>query len=82
MQGITRHHRAPGMTAELYQSIADLKLFDPPFEIPRVQLMMQWHSRANNDPGLSWLRDSIKQGLSALHRQYKSRLYRLALETI
>lgn len=72
----------PGMTAELYQSLADLKLLDPPFAIPKVQLMMQWHSRANNDPGLAWLRDSIRESLSTSQQLHKSRLYRLALETI
>lgn len=82
LTGTKRLATFPGMTAELYQSFAELKLIDPPFEIPKVQLMMQWHSRASNDPGLAWLRSTIKQGLGASHRHYKSRLYRLALETI
>lgn len=82
LTGTRRLATFPGMTAELYQSFADLRLFTPPFEIPRVQLAMQWHSRASNDTGLAWLRTNIKLGLSALHQQYKSRLYRIALETI
>ncbi len=63
-------------------SLVDLKLIDPPFLIPPARLVMQWHSRTNGDPGLSWLRTTIRQHLEAEERQYKSGLYRLALQTI
>jgi hypothetical protein len=41
---------------------------------------MQWHSRANRDTGLAWLRATIRKHLSAAG--HKSRLYRLLPETI
>ncbi|WP_181150048.1 LysR family transcriptional regulator [Ensifer aridi] len=82
LTGTTRLATFPGMTAELYRCFADLKLLDLPFELPGVRVVMQWHSRANRDPGLAWLRTRIQQHLPASHQEYRSRLYRLALETI
>ncbi len=82
LSGTKRLATFPGKTAELYMSLVDLKLIDPPFLIPPARLVMQWHSRANGDPGLSWLRTTIRQYLEAEERQYKSGLYRLALQTI
>lgn len=82
LSGTKRLATFPGKTAELYMSFADLKLLDPPFAIPPARLVMQWHSRANGDPGLNWLRSQIRQYLEAEDERYKSRLYRLALQTI
>ncbi|MGC4410073.1 LysR family transcriptional regulator (plasmid) [Rhizobium rosettiformans] len=79
LSGTERLATFPGKTAELYMSSADLKLIDPPFLIPPARLVMQWHSRANADQGLNWLRTTIRQHLEAEERQYKSGLYRLAL---
>ncbi|MGG7518968.1 LysR family transcriptional regulator [Allorhizobium undicola] len=82
ISGTRRLATLPGMTAELYGSFCDLKLFEPPIAIPRVRLVMQWHSRLQDDPGLAWLRARIRLCLADVHAQHKPRLYRLALETI
>lgn len=82
LSGTKRLATLPAKTAELYMSFADLKLLDPPFPIPPVRLVMQWHSRANADQGLNWLRANIRHHLEAEDQQYKSHLYRLALQTI
>ncbi|MBB3407576.1 DNA-binding transcriptional LysR family regulator [Rhizobium sp. BK316] len=82
LAGTRRLATFPGMTAELYTSFTDLKLLEPPLAIPPVRLVMQWHARANRDPGLTWLRTNIKHYLEAMNRQYKSRLYHLAPQTI
>lgn len=82
LSGTKRLATFPGMTAEWYTSFSDLKLLDPPLPIPPVRLVMQWHARANGDQGLAWLRNNIKHHLEETDRQYKSRLYRLALQTI
>ncbi|HWU65194.1 MAG TPA: LysR family transcriptional regulator [Ensifer sp.] len=82
LSGTKRLATFPAKTAELYMSFADLKLLDPPFPIQPVRLVMQWHSRAHGDQGLNWLRTQIRHHLEVEDERYKSRLYRLALQTI
>jgi DNA-binding transcriptional LysR family regulator len=33
-----------------------LKLLEPPFQIPRIELKQHWHRRVHTDPGIVWLR--------------------------
>jgi LysR family transcriptional regulator, nod-box dependent transcriptional activator len=49
------HERLAVMTAQLF----DLKIAKPPFDLPLMQEMMQWHSARSNDEGLLWLRERI-----------------------
>jgi len=44
----------PSQLLQRYAAIVDV--LDLPFEMPRFNLAMAWHPRAQQDPGLSWLR--------------------------
>jgi LysR family nod box-dependent transcriptional activator len=82
LRGTKRLATFPGMTAELFAGAVDLKFLPLPFDLPSVRLVMQWHSHADRDPGLAWLRDSLKRHLPTSQAGHKSRLYRLLQETI
>lgn len=43
----------------IYSRIADLRLFDCPFDAPVIPLQQLWHRRSHNDPGSIWLRRLI-----------------------
>lgn len=34
-----------------------LKMFKPPFEMPKIEEILVWHSRNDADPGLAWFRE-------------------------
>ncbi len=36
-----------------------LKLLEPPFKIPNIELKQFWHRRVHTDPGVLWLRSLI-----------------------
>ena len=36
-----------------------LKLLEPPFKIPSIELKQFWHRRVHTDPGVLWLRSLI-----------------------
>ena len=36
-----------------------LKLLEPPFQIPRIELKQYWHRRVHTDPGIVWLRGLV-----------------------
>ena len=55
------HRRLAKMTAPAL----DLKIADPPMDLPPMREMMQYHSTREQDAGLTWLRAKIKQ-LAAL----------------
>jgi DNA-binding transcriptional LysR family regulator len=44
----------------------DVRLLDPPFAVPPVQLAMYWHPRSNQDPAHVWLRESIQEVCRAI----------------
>lgn len=81
VRGSRRLATLPGMTAESFSSAADLRYFRPPFAIPPVRLAMQWHSRANADAGLQWLRRELRAGIARNHT-HKQRLYRVVNQSI
>ncbi len=43
-----------------------LKLFDPPYPSPEMQLSMIWHLGHGSDPALTWLRDTIREAAEGL----------------
>lgn len=47
--------------AKVCAPVLDLKTAEPPFPLPIMQEMMQYHSARANDAGLTWLRSRIKQ---------------------
>ena len=51
------HRRLAGKLQNQYQ----LKIFEPPFEIPPVRLAAQWLSSASRDPALAWLIEKLKR---------------------
>jgi LysR family nod box-dependent transcriptional activator len=39
----------------------DLRRFQPPFELPSVEVFVQWHARAGADPLVRWLCDLLRE---------------------
>jgi LysR family nod box-dependent transcriptional activator len=81
VSGSRRLATFPGMTAEIFSHSAQLRYFRPPFPIPPVRLAMQWHSRANADVGLQWLRRELRASITQ-NRSHKRRLYRVVNQSI
>jgi DNA-binding transcriptional LysR family regulator len=38
---------------------ADVRLIKLPFNLPKIDLNMQWHERVHRDPGGKWMRDAF-----------------------
>ena len=53
---LTCHRRHARMYAKQYE----LKLVEAPFDIPPIELQMQWHKYRDQDPALSWFRDLMQ----------------------
>ena len=53
---LTCHRRHARMYAKPYE----LKLIKAPFDIPPIELQMQWHKYRDQDPALAWFRDVMK----------------------
>jgi LysR family nod box-dependent transcriptional activator len=51
----TVHRRHAEMFARQYS----LKLLDPPFDIPPMKMVLQWHKFMDKEPSLVWLRNLI-----------------------
>lgn len=47
--------------ANLYASQLPLRLLEPPVEFPKLTEMLQWHTRADQDPALIWLRNLLRE---------------------
>lgn len=47
--------------ARYYQQYLPIRLFEVPFELPRLAEAMQWHRHFNVDPGTLWLRGVLKE---------------------
>jgi LysR family nod box-dependent transcriptional activator len=54
---LTCHRRHALMYAKQYQ----LRLIKAPFDIPPMELQMQWHKYRDQDPALAWFRDVMKR---------------------
>jgi LysR family transcriptional regulator, nod-box dependent transcriptional activator len=53
---LTCHRRHARMYAEQY----DLKSVKAPFDIPPIELQMQWHKYRDQDPALAWFRELLQ----------------------
>ena len=50
----------PDRLAEFYARQMPLKIVRLPKPLPRLEEVMQWHAFRNTDPGLLWLRRTLK----------------------
>ncbi len=46
-------------------ALADVRLVPLPFELPPIDLNMQWHERVHRDPGGKWLRSAFAESYRA-----------------
>jgi LysR family transcriptional regulator, nod-box dependent transcriptional activator len=53
---LTCHRRHARMYATQYE----LKVVEAPFDIPPIEMQMQWHKYREQDPALSWFRDLMQ----------------------
>ena|SRR6187399_979702 len=58
--GTTRIATIQRRLAEFYAHQMPLKIVNVPKELPKLQELMQWHAFRNSDPGLVWLRKTLK----------------------
>lgn len=59
--------------ARYYEQYLPIRLFEVPFELPRLAEAMQWHRQFNADPGTLWLRGVLKEIARNMAREGKSR---------
>jgi DNA-binding transcriptional LysR family regulator len=57
MRVATIHQRL----AAYYAQYLDLRLLEPPIDIPPVNMCLQWHNYLDADPGHRWMRELIMQ---------------------
>src|SRR5204863_1753034 len=58
--GTTRIATIQRRLAEFYARQIPLKIVNLPAPLPKLQETMQWHTFRNSDPGLVWLRKTLK----------------------
>jgi LysR family nod box-dependent transcriptional activator len=58
--GTTRIATIQRRLAEFYARQVPLKIVALPKQLPKLQEAMQWHAFRNSDPGLAWLRKTLK----------------------
>jgi DNA-binding transcriptional LysR family regulator len=46
--------------ARMHAKQYSLRLVEPPFRLPRVELYIQWHRCMNDDTALTWFRGLLK----------------------
>ena len=49
----------PRAVGRAFMHTGRLKLLEPPFKIPSIELKQFWHRRVHTDPGVLWLRNLI-----------------------
>lgn len=47
----------------------ELVRYEPPIDLPKVDILQTWHQRTHEDPLRAWLRQQIKQLLSGGHAE-------------
>jgi LysR family transcriptional regulator, nod-box dependent transcriptional activator len=52
--------------ARIYVKQYDLKLVKAPFDIPPIELQMQWHKYRDQDPALAWFRELLQSEASQI----------------
>jgi LysR family transcriptional regulator, nod-box dependent transcriptional activator len=50
----------PNRLAQMMQVPAELKVIEPPFDLPPIRQSAIWHPRRSLDPAHSWLRDRLR----------------------
>jgi DNA-binding transcriptional LysR family regulator len=50
----------PKRLAQMMQTPAELKIIEPPFDLPPIRQSAIWHPRRNLDPAHRWLRDRLR----------------------
>jgi DNA-binding transcriptional LysR family regulator len=50
-------------------AISDIRLVEPPFEVPAMAEAMFWHPRHTADPAHRWLREQIAASAAAVQRE-------------
>lgn len=80
--GTDRIGTFPGMTSKIFSRVSRVKQLPPPFPLPPVRIVMQWHERSGRDLGLHWLKARIAEGARASWGGHKSHLYRLLPKAI
>ena len=51
----------PSMAARQLENNPNVKILEPPFNVPRMRLKMVWSPLLQHDPGHRWIRQLIKQ---------------------
>jgi DNA-binding transcriptional LysR family regulator len=51
----------PRSMAEEQRRKLGLRILEPQFELPKIEVLQYWHARSNNDPFSVWLRGVIRQ---------------------
>jgi DNA-binding transcriptional LysR family regulator len=44
-----------------FAAICDLRVLDPPFPIPTIEIKQLWHRRFDGHPRLKWLRNVVAE---------------------
>lgn len=57
-----------GQLAKFYQKFMPLKLLQLPFQMPVINMHLQWHRYHDHDPGTLWFRDFMKQAAKDVFR--------------
>lgn len=50
----------PNRLAQMMQAPAELKIIEPPFDLPPIRQSAIWHPRRSLDPAHRWLRDRLR----------------------
>ena len=51
----------PSGLAKQQALVLPLKLFEPPLELPPLQIYMQWHRNRERDGATAWLRELMAE---------------------
>ena len=57
--GTQRIATMPAPLARQQATVLPLKLFEPPFELPHLRIVMQWNHRREGDGATKWFRDLV-----------------------
>jgi len=49
----------PKAVGAIFARMAPLRLIDPPFATPLINIQHYWHLRVQDDPGVVWLRSVL-----------------------
>ena len=66
VQGTERILTCHRSHAEMYSKLYHLRIVNVAFEIPPIEMLLQWHKYREDDPALSWFRglmQSVAKGI-------------------